>query len=46
MTRVDPPNNGGKIYLPANFFCATVFFELRKLDEKDFAVLGELVELQ
>lgn len=31
------------MYLPANFFCATVFFELRKEHEKDFAAMNELV---
>lgn len=44
LQRTDPPNSPGKLYLPANFFCATVFFELRKEDEKDFAALDELVE--
>lgn len=44
LARVDPPNSRGKLYLPANFFCATVFFELRKEDEKDFAALDELAE--
>ncbi|WP_316816623.1 DUF6602 domain-containing protein [Pedobacter nyackensis] len=44
LARVDPPNSRGKLYLPANFFCATVFFELRKEDEKDFAAMDELVE--
>jgi len=43
LERVDPPNNPVKLYLPANFFCATVFFELRKEDEKDFAAMDELV---
>lgn len=43
LARLDPPNSRGKLYLPANFFCATVFFELRKEDEKDFAALDELV---
>jgi len=44
LTRVDPPNSLGKLYLPANFFSAVVFFELRKEDEKDFAALDKLVE--
>lgn len=44
MARIDPPESAGKLYLPANFFCATVFFELRKEDEKDFAALDELAE--
>lgn len=43
LARVDPPNSRAKLYLPHNFFCATVFFELRKEDEKDFAALDELV---
>ena len=44
LALVDPPNSRDQLYLPANFFCATVFFELRKEDEKDFAALDELVE--
>ncbi|MEQ7799766.1 DUF6602 domain-containing protein [Pedobacter sp. ASV1-7] len=44
LARVDPPNSRSKLYLPANFFCATVFFELRKENEKDFVALDELVE--
>lgn len=43
LARVDPPNSRAKLYLPGNFFCATVFFELRKEDEKDFTALDELV---
>ncbi|MDQ8051892.1 MAG: hypothetical protein REI78_02650 [Pedobacter sp.] len=43
LARVDAPNSPVKLYLPHNFFCATVFFELRKEDEKDFAALDELV---
>ncbi|RZJ92301.1 MAG: hypothetical protein EOO20_02295 [Chryseobacterium sp.] len=44
LARTEPLNKPGKLYLPANFFCATVFFELRKDDEKDFAALDELVQ--
>lgn len=43
LAKVDPPNIRAKMYLPANFFCATVFFELRKEHEKDFAAMDELV---
>ncbi|MET0569828.1 MAG: DUF6602 domain-containing protein [Pedobacter agri] len=43
LARVDPPTSRAKMYLPANFFCATVFFELRKEHEKDFAAMNELV---
>ncbi|WP_131538545.1 DUF6602 domain-containing protein [Pedobacter nototheniae] len=43
LARVDPPTSRAKMYLPANFFCATVFFELRKEHDKDFAAMDELV---
>ncbi|SIQ95373.1 DUF6602 domain-containing protein [Chryseobacterium indoltheticum] len=44
MSRVEPDNQPVKLYLPKNFFCAAVFFELRKQDEMDFVALDELVE--
>jgi len=44
LAKMDPPNSGAKMYLPPNFFCATVFFELRKADEKNFATMDQLVE--
>lgn len=44
MAQVDPEEQLTKLYLPKNFFCATVFFELRKKDEQDFAALNELVK--
>lgn len=44
MAFTDPLNQPLKLYLPMNFFCATVFFELRKEDEMDFAALDALVE--
>ncbi|MNJ94124.1 hypothetical protein D3C87_118110 [compost metagenome] len=44
LASVEPINHPLKLYLPANFFCATVFFELREKDEKDFAALDELIE--
>jgi hypothetical protein len=44
MARIDPQNSRAKMHLPANFFCATIFFELRKEHEKDFAAMDELVE--
>lgn len=44
MAKTEPINQPLKLYLPANFFCATVFFELRDKDDKDFAALNELAE--
>lgn len=40
----EPINKPVKLYLPAKFFCATVFFELRKEDDMDFGAMDELVE--
>ena len=42
MAFTEPSNQPSKLYLPKNFFCATVFFELRKEDEMDFAALDAL----
>lgn len=44
MEFIDPQNQPLKLYLPSNFFCATVFFELRKEDEMNFAALDALME--
>ncbi len=44
MEDIDPSDNPTKLYLPKNFFCATVFFELRKENEMEFVALDELVE--
>ncbi|MBL4675857.1 MAG: hypothetical protein JKY70_06590 [Mucilaginibacter sp.] len=33
-----------RFYLPKNFFCATVFYELHKENEKDFAALDSLLD--
>lgn len=42
--KAEPVEQPTKLYLPYNFFCATVFFELRQKDEKDFGALDELIE--
>lgn len=44
MAYSDPVHQPTKLYLPMNFFCATVFFELREKDEMDFVALDELLE--
>lgn len=44
LAKIDPINHPLKLYLPQNFFCATVFFELREKDDKDFTALDELLE--
>ncbi len=44
MEHVEPTDHLVKLYLPKNFFCATVFFELRKENEMEFVALDELVE--
>jgi len=44
MSFTEPSNTPVKLYLPRNFFCAAVFFELRKEDEMDLAALDALVE--
>ena len=44
MSKVEPLNQALKLHLPANFFCAVVFFELRQEDELDFNALNELNE--
>lgn len=44
MQKIDLPQQPIKLYLPKEFFCATVFFELRKEQEKDFAALDTLLD--
>lgn len=44
MQKTDLPNHPIKMYLPKEFFCATVFFELRKEHERDFAAMDKLLE--
>ena len=44
MQKIDSPHHPTKLYLPKEFFCATVFFELRKEHEKDFAALDNLLD--
>lgn len=39
----DAPNERYKKYLCPNFFCSTVFFELRKKDEKNFVALKKFI---
>lgn len=42
MAKTEPINQPLKLYLPPNFFCAAVFFELREKDDNDFSALDEL----
>jgi len=44
MTNIDNDHLPVKMYLPKNFFCATIFFELRKNDMMDFAAIDQLAE--
>lgn len=44
MQKIDHPQNPTKLYLPREFFCATVFFELRKEHDHDFVTLDNLLE--
>lgn len=44
MAKIERENEPTKLHLPASFFCATVFFELRQKDEMDFSALDELLE--
>lgn len=44
LRQIDPTEQPSKLYLPKNFFCAIVFFELRKEHEMEFSALDELVE--
>lgn len=44
LQKVDMPQHPTKLYLPRDFFCATVFFELRKEQENDFEALDNIQE--
>lgn len=44
LSKTDSPNQAVKMHLPAKFFCATVFVELREEDELDFNALDEFIE--
>ena len=44
LADVDTPGERYKEYLPSNFFSATVFFELREKDKKNFVALQKYVE--
>ncbi|THD30879.1 MAG: hypothetical protein DI588_14620 [Flavobacterium johnsoniae] len=44
LQKIDPPQHPTKLYLPKEFFCAAVFFELRKEHEKEFAALDAVLE--
>lgn len=44
LARVEPNNQPVKLYLPSDFFCATVFFELREVDDMDFDAIDTLLE--
>jgi len=44
MAKTDPIEYPSKLYLPKDFFCATVFFELRTENEMDFTALDEVNE--
>jgi hypothetical protein len=43
MEAVDSPDERYKKYLPHKFFCASLFFELRKDDERDHGILDRLI---
>lgn len=43
MSGIDSPDERYKMYLPADFLCGIVFFELRKEDEFDKAALNSMV---
>jgi len=44
MSNIDEPNEIYKKYLPADFFCGTIFFELRKENEFDKLALNNLIK--
>lgn len=44
MQKIDTPEQRVKLYLPKEFFCAVVFFELRKEQEKDFKALDAILK--
>jgi hypothetical protein len=43
MSSIDPPNEKLKFYLPPNFICGTVFFELRQEDAFDKNALNQMI---
>lgn len=43
LSGIDSPDERYKLYLPADFFCGIVFFELRKEDEFDRLALNSIV---
>ena len=46
LTAVDAVENRFKRFLPASFFCATIFFELRKDDEYSGVALDQLADVR
>ncbi|MEZ0454768.1 DUF6602 domain-containing protein [Sphingobacterium thalpophilum] len=44
LQKIDPPHYPTKLYLPKGFFCAVVFFELRKENFKEFGALDAILE--
>jgi len=44
MQKIDEVKQPIKLYLPKHFFCAVVFFEIRKEHEKDFKALDTLLK--
>jgi len=44
LQKIDMPEHPTKLYLPTDFFCAAVFFELRKEQEHDFEALDNILE--
>lgn len=44
LAKIEPVDQLVKLYLPPSFFCATVFFELHKKTEMEFAALDEILE--
>ena len=44
MSGIDAPNERYKLYLPPNFFCGMVFFELLHIDARSRKALNEMVQ--
>ncbi|HAK31052.1 MAG TPA: hypothetical protein DCO90_17825 [Sphingobacterium sp.] len=44
LQKIDPSHHPTKLYLPKDFFCAVVFFELRKENHKEFGALDAILE--
>jgi len=44
LAKIESVDQPVKLYLPPSFFCATVFFELHKKNELEFAALDEILE--